>query len=178
MQTFHDLGITHRDLKPGNILLDGSQTPHITDFGLASHRTDPDITVTQDGKVFGTYACMSPEQAAGEVSLIGRSSDIFSMGIVLYEILTGTKPFQAADNEKYGERDAAPDSPVSGYPVDVAILRCKLAGVRLPTTVEWEFVATDRGRTPDSGTAAALPQRRPWNEDRINNLQAEADIVV
>jgi serine/threonine protein kinase/formylglycine-generating enzyme required for sulfatase activity len=90
LQHTHDRGIVHRDIKPENILLDGRDQPYVTDFGLALSHEE----VGRESRLAGTPAYMSPEQAQGEFQRIDCRSDIFSLGIVLYELLTGTKPFR------------------------------------------------------------------------------------
>ena len=91
----HEQGTLHRDLKPSNILLDESDQPQITDFGLAG-KTEGDSKLTASGAILGTPAYMSPEQAGAQRALIGPASDVYSLGAVLYELLTGRPPFQAA----------------------------------------------------------------------------------
>jgi serine/threonine protein kinase len=89
----HRQGIIHRDLKPGNILLAADGTPKITDFGLAKQVED-DITQTRTGVILGTPAYMSPEQAQGSGSAIGPATDIYALGAILYDLLTGRPPFE------------------------------------------------------------------------------------
>jgi len=89
----HEQGIVHRDLKPSNILVDGTGTPFVTDFGLARVFT-ADSRETRTGTIIGTPSYMPPEQAAGRMAEIGPRSDVYSLGAILYELLTGRPPFQ------------------------------------------------------------------------------------
>ena len=91
----HEQGVLHRDLKPSNILLDERGEPHVTDFGLAKQLTD-EASLTRSNAVIGTPAYMAPEQASGGREQVGPASDVFSLGTILYQTLTGRPPFQAA----------------------------------------------------------------------------------
>lgn len=90
----HRQGIIHRDLKPSNILLDGEGQPIVTDFGLAKLLRD-DAHLTQSGVAAGTPSYMAPEQAAGKTNQVTPACDVYSLGAVFYELLTGRPPFQA-----------------------------------------------------------------------------------
>jgi eukaryotic-like serine/threonine-protein kinase len=88
----HEQGLVHRDVAPSNILLDNAGRAFITDFGLAKRTAG--ASMTADGQVLGTPAYMSPEQAAGRTNQIDRRTDVYSLGAVLYELLTGERPFR------------------------------------------------------------------------------------
>ncbi len=87
----HSIGLIHRDIKPANILLDKNDRPYLADFGVALRETDHTLA----GEITGTPAYMSPEQARGEGHLVSNQSDIYSLGVVLYELLSGRRPFKA-----------------------------------------------------------------------------------
>jgi serine/threonine protein kinase len=91
LEAAHRAGVIHRDLKPDNIMLDRGGRPYIMDFGLAHH--DGDDHVTRDGDIMGTPAYMSPEQARGETNQLDARTDVYSLGAILYQTLTGSPPF-------------------------------------------------------------------------------------
>jgi len=95
IQYAHDRGVVHRDLKPANILLDQEGVPHVTDFGLAKHLTTG-TTLTQTGAILGTPTYMAPEQSASSRGKLGPLADVYSLGAILYCMLTGQPPFQGS----------------------------------------------------------------------------------
>ena len=118
LHSAHEAGVVHRDLKPANILIDERGFPHVADFGLAKWSGDL-RAVTVNGQLIGTPAYMSPEQARGATWLIDRRSDVYSLGVVLFEMVTGALPDElldgeGTDNEKAGSllaisQDLPPD---------------------------------------------------------------------
>jgi eukaryotic-like serine/threonine-protein kinase len=130
MQYAHDNKILHRDLKPANILIGTDGRPKITDFGLAK-QVDPDASAaTSDGTIMGSPSYMPPEQARGETSSISPRSDLYSLGAVLYQMLTGRPPFvsdrpldtvmQVIQNDPVQPRDLQP-----GVPIDLETICMK-----------------------------------------------------
>jgi hypothetical protein len=91
----HQRGVIHRDLKPGNILLDQNGNPRVTDFGLAK-KVEGDSGLTGSGQIMGTPSYMPPEQAGGKRGAVGPAADVYALGATLYALITGRPPFQAA----------------------------------------------------------------------------------
>ena len=110
IQVAHDGGVIHRDLKPQNILIDSDDEPCIVDFGMAKRHLEADLT--SEGQTLGTPLYMSPEQASGGSKDVDRRSDVYAMGIILYELLTGTTPFKGSTLEVCRQHlESEPPSP-------------------------------------------------------------------
>jgi formylglycine-generating enzyme required for sulfatase activity len=95
----HGKGVIHRDLKPANIMLCPGTGPTVMDFGLAKQTLQPDKKLTQTGMAMGTPAYMPPEQVKGDLEHIGPASDVYSLGVIFFELLTGRLPFQGSATE-------------------------------------------------------------------------------
>lgn len=89
----HHHGIIHRDLKPSNVMIDAAGEPHLMDFGLAK-REMGEVTMTVDGQILGTPSYMSPEQASGQAHWVDRRTDIYSLGVIMFKLLTDELPFR------------------------------------------------------------------------------------
>ena len=145
----HDQGFVHRDIKPANILLDQHGRPHLTDFGIAATFDE-----AQHGRPSGTLPFMAPEQVAGEVQLIDARTDLYSLGVVLYEALTGKLPYQARTPTALREQilfrspTPVPDVPAS---VEAVVARC------LAKHPADRFGSATELATALRGTLASLP---------------------
>jgi serine/threonine protein kinase len=111
----HQQGIVHRDLKPANIMINRQGEPVIVDFGLARRADAEDATLTRLGELLGTPAYMSPEQVDGEVENIGPQSDLYNLGVILFELLTGRRPYQGSAAAVLGQILRDPPPPPSNF---------------------------------------------------------------
>ena len=116
----HQQGVLHRDIKPSNVIVDANNRPHVTDFGLA-RRIQGDATLTQPGQILGTPGFMAPETAAGKGHTAGVGADVYSLGALLYQLLTARPPFvgpslvdvlrQVAETDPVSPRQLNPEVP-------------------------------------------------------------------
>lgn len=126
----HEKGVVHRDLKPGNVLLDeDGGTPRVTDFGLAK-QIGGDSDLTRTGQVLGTPSYMPPEQASGKLGQVGPLADVYALGAMLYAMLTGRPPFQAATSvetllQSLEQDPVSPRALNSKVPVDLETICLK-----------------------------------------------------
>jgi serine/threonine protein kinase len=161
----HGHGVVHRDIKPDNILLDGPNgRPMVTDFGIARAISDGDARLTATGIAIGTPAFMSPEQSAGDRDLDGRS-DLYSLGVVAYQMLCGDLPFNASNTpallvKHLSERPVPIDQRCANVPPDLgrAVMLCleKRPEDRFPTA-QALVTALDTGDVPNVPAPRPLP---------------------
>lgn len=152
----HRHGIIHRDVKPSNILIDGDGHAHLADFGIAHSLAPAAERLTATGTVIGTLAYLSPEQLAGDE--VGPRTDLYGLGVVLFEMLTGHPPFQAASLLALAEEQAAGPPPLPDVDPELAeITRACLA-------------ARPGDRPPGAGFVAAILRAavlRPAGRDDV-----------
>jgi tRNA A-37 threonylcarbamoyl transferase component Bud32 len=126
----HEHGVLHRDLKPANVLLDSGDEPRVCDFGLAK-LAESDVALTQTGQFLGTPAYMAPEQAADDSGHISEATDVWALGVLLYQLVTGRRPFMGPQRDAllHQIRTSDPPDPSSIRPgldrsLEAIVLRC------------------------------------------------------
>jgi WD40 repeat protein/serine/threonine protein kinase len=160
----HQKGVIHRDLKPGNILVDDSGQPKVLDFGVA-RATDADVRTTtlqtDVGRLVGTIAYMSPEQVAGDSRELDTRSDVYALGVILYELLTGQLPLDVAHTTiPQAARAIAEDEPASLSSINRAF-RGDIE------TIVTKALEKDRNRRYESASALAADIRRYLSDQPI-----------
>ena len=142
VQAAHDRGVLHRDLKPSNILIDSAGEPRVSDFGLAK-RLEEEMSFTHTGAILGTPCYMSPEQVAGSRGDVGPASDVWSLGAILYQMLTGRPPFQASSamDTLLAVLENDPPLPRSLGPVDRDLELVALKSLQKPQDLRYASAA-------------------------------------
>ncbi len=179
----HERGVLHRDVKPANAMLDDKGTLYLMDFGLAGLLDQEGTRMTQDGTVMGTPAYMPPEQAKGDIHLMGPASDQYSAGIVLYELLTGRLPFEAPSMPAllYQVLEATPARPSDHRPgldptLEAFCLQAlaKAPANRFPNcrafadALKGWLNGDPQGAAPTGSAAPATVRARPVSHDTAN----------
>ncbi len=190
IQAAHEKNIIHRDLKPANVLLTPDGSPKVTDFGLA-RRLEGDAGQTRAGSVLGSPSYMAPEQARGDVESVGRLADVYALGAILYEMLTGRPPFRGATIletlEQVEKQEPVPPAQLAPHTpkdLETICLKClqKEPGKRYPSAGE---LATDLRRFQEGRPIVARPVSRAerlWRLCRrnpvVSSLTAALALVV
>jgi serine/threonine protein kinase len=168
----HLCGVVHRDLKPANVLMAGDGTLKVTDFGLAK-RPDASGPQTTSGAIMGTPSYMAPEQAAGKTKEIGPAADVYALGAILYELLTGRPPFKAVTPldtvlQVISEEPVPPSRLQPNVPRDVETicLKCleKDRGARYASALELaeDLIRFRQGEPIQGRRASAWARSRKW----------------
>ncbi len=164
----HQAGVVHRDLKPSNVMLDKRGEPIVMDFGLASRAAVSESGLTHSGLVIGSPAYMAPEQVDAAHDWIGPRTDVYALGVILYQLLTGRRPFDGAGLSVLGKIAAGirPESPsqIAAVSPSLEAICLKAMAHRIADRFESaKDLADSLDRwltTPDSGSVRARPSRR------------------
>jgi hypothetical protein len=163
----HARGVIHRDVKSANILLTEQGVPLLSDFGLARRLVPGDAELSREGQVVGTPGYMAPEQARGDGDAIGPAADVYGLGVVLYELLTGRRPFIGTTTEVLAavlHQSTPPPSSLS-RDLDGELERIVLKALAKPISERWgsmEEFAGELGRYVERGKTAPRDRRGSW----------------
>jgi WD40 repeat protein len=186
VQAAHAAGVVHRDLKPANVLLTEDGTPKVADFGLAK-LAEPDGDATRSGVALGTPAYMAPEQARGEQGRVGPATDVYALGAILYECLTGRPPFLASDradilSQVLHHEPVAPTRLQPKVPRDLETICLKCLQKEPPRRyASAEALADDLRRFREGRTILARPvgsSEKLWRWSRRNPALASLGAAV
>ena len=164
LQAAHEAGVVHRDLKPQNILIDSRDMARVADFGLA--RVEGDTVLSKSGDIAGTYHYMSPEQVSGARSKVDARTDIFSLGVVLYELLTLQRPFSGDTTQQVTAQVTSFDPPEPSVlraqcPRDLSVITLKALQKRQAARyATMQELADDLGRFLRHEPIRAKPSSR------------------
>ena len=176
----HACGIVHRDIKPSNIMLTEEGEPILTDFGLAQRLELEDPRLTRSGVIVGTPSYMAPEQVDGDPETLGPACDIYSLGVVLYELLTGRAPFEGpllSVLSRLG-RDQ-PDPPSSHCPdVDRRLEAICLNAIAKAPADRYQSAGALAEALDESMASSSQPPRPPLWRRRLVRLSAAAFLLV
>ncbi len=169
----HSVGVIHRDLKPSNIMIDARGEPIVMDFGLARRCDSQSARLTINGQTLGTLAYMPPEQLRGQLDEIGPHSDIYSLGVMLYELLTGRMPFDGSAAEIVGKLLTDDPPPMSKYqpalagsPLNGIVQRAmkKATADRYGSMAEFAEALSSPAAKSSSSAPATRPKTAPRNQ--------------
>ena len=185
MHEAHAKGIIHRDLKPSNVMINPRGEPVVMDFGLARQSNRINTRVTRPGALMGTPSYMPPEQVRGDVDAMGPGCDIYSLGVILYQLLTGHVPFEGPMDVVLGQILTQPPSPPSSYRPDLDLrleaicleaLRKDIAS-RHASMAELAEDLTSWLRAPTQPVAAAPPLQSTMIETPAESLARSTGVA-
>jgi serine/threonine protein kinase len=188
MQEAHSNSVVHRDLKPDNVMIDLRNEPVIMDFGLARRECPGDETLTREGAMMGTPAYMSPEQMEGTLDRIGSTTDIYALGVILFELVAGRRPFVGSTVSLAAQvlRDDAPPlqsiRPDSDHLLIEICAKClnKQPGDRFATGNEMAAALDQFGKTTASPQIPASPKvstKDISRSEKPSNSDTESDEI-